>query len=72
MNDESEQPFIVHRSSFIVRKEVSMRRITNGLAAWLLVITAAHMALNVNWSVLVNDRLPESKRKLNVAYIPVT
>jgi hypothetical protein len=49
-----------------------MRRITNGLAAWLLVITAAHMALNVNWLVLVNDRLPESKRKLNVAYIPVT
>jgi len=49
-----------------------MRRITTGLAAWLLVITAAHLALNVNWSILMNDRMPEGKRKLNVAYIPVT
>jgi hypothetical protein len=49
-----------------------MRKITLGVTAWLLVITAAHFALNVNWSVLMNDRMPESKRKLNVAYIPVT
>jgi len=26
----------------------------------------------VNWQVLMNDRLPEADRKLNVAYIPVT
>ena len=49
-----------------------MRRITIGVATWVLAVTAAHMALNVNWSVLMNDRMPEAKRKLNVAYIPVT
>jgi putative salt-induced outer membrane protein YdiY len=38
----------------------------------MVIVTTAHFALNVNWSVLMNDRLPESARKLNVAYIPVT
>jgi hypothetical protein len=27
---------------------------------------------NVDWKVLINERLPESERRLNVAYIPVT
>jgi hypothetical protein len=49
-----------------------MKKIVVGLALWLGIISAMHMALNVNWSVLLNDRLPEDKRKLNVAYIPVT
>ena len=49
-----------------------MKKIVVGLALWLAIISAAHMALNVNWSVLLNDRLPEEKRKLYVAYIPVT
>ena len=49
-----------------------MRRIGIATGAWLIVITAAHLTLNVNWAVLMNDRLPESARKLNVAYIPVT
>lgn len=49
-----------------------MKKILIGAAAWLAVITAAHMALNVDWNVLLNDRLPLDKRKLNVAYIPVT
>jgi hypothetical protein len=48
------------------------RKITMAVAAWLVVITAAHLLLNVNWQVLMNDRLPEGQRKLNVAYIPVT
>ena len=48
------------------------RKIALGVAAWVTVITAAHMAMNVDWKVLFNDRLPESERKLNVAYIPVT
>jgi len=48
------------------------RRIVLGVFAWLVVITAVHFYLNFNWSVLLNDRLPEKKRKLNVAYIPVT
>jgi len=50
----------------------AQRKIFLGVAAWLAVITAAHMATNVDWKVLLNDRLPESERKLNVAYIPVT
>jgi len=48
------------------------RKIVLGVATWLAVITAAHMAMNVDWKVLLNDRLPENERKLNVAYIPVT
>lgn len=49
-----------------------MKRIFAMLAAWVAAITAAHLTLNVNWQVLLNDRLPEGRRKLNVAYIPVT
>jgi hypothetical protein len=49
-----------------------MKRIVLALGAWVAVITALHLSLNVNWSVLLNDRLPEAQRKLNVAYIPVT
>jgi hypothetical protein len=47
-------------------------KIAFAIAAWVLLITAAHMSANVDWTVLMNDRLPESERKLNVAYIPVT
>ncbi len=39
---------------------------------WVVIITIAHLMLNVDWNVLLNDRLPIEKRKLNVAYIPVT
>lgn len=52
-----------------------MRRTTTlvlGLAAWIVAITGAHLALNVDWSSLLNERQPLDKRKLNVAYIPVT
>jgi hypothetical protein len=49
-----------------------LRKLTLAIGAWLAAITAAHFALNVNWQVLMNDRLPERERKLNVAYIPVT
>jgi hypothetical protein len=48
------------------------RKIVLGLFGWILAVTAAHLWLNVNWSVLMNDRLPDAQRKLNVAYIPVT
>jgi hypothetical protein len=50
----------------------TQRKIALGVATWLVVITAAHMATNVDWKVLLNDRLPENERKLNVGYIPVT
>lgn len=49
-----------------------MRKIAALLGAWIVAVTSAHLWLNVNWDVLMNDRLPEAKRKLNVAYIPVT
>jgi hypothetical protein len=49
-----------------------LKKLTLAIIAWLLAITGAHFALNVNWQVLMNDRLPEADRKLNVAYIPVT
>ena len=48
------------------------KRIAFGVGAWLLVVTALHSLLNVNWAVLANDFLSPDKRKLNVAYIPVT
>jgi hypothetical protein len=50
----------------------STRKIVLSIAAWVAVITAAHLATNVDWKVMLNDRLPEHERKLNVAYIPVT
>ena len=66
----------IHHSSFIIHHSkkgvITIRKPILATVAWLLAITGAHFALNVNWSVLMNDRLPESKRKLNVAYIPVT
>jgi hypothetical protein len=43
-----------------------------GMLAWLAGITGAHMLLNVNWAVALNDLLPLDERRLNVAYIPVT
>lgn len=49
-----------------------LRRIFLLLGSWLALITAAHLWMNVNWAVMLNDRLPEAQRKLNVAYIPVT
>ena len=48
------------------------RAVVAGLAAWVAAITAAHLALNVDWKSVFNDRLPPEKRKLNVAFIPVT
>lgn len=48
------------------------KRILIGLFLWTTVVSALHLKLNFDWSALVNDRLPPEKRKLNVAYIPVT
>ena len=43
-----------------------------GIMAWAVAISGLHAALNVDWKTLANDSLPESQRKLNVAFIPVT
>ena len=49
-----------------------MRKVALAVSGWLALITLAHAALNVEWTMVLNDRLPLEKRKLNVAYIPVT
>lgn len=41
-------------------------------AGWLVLISALHGYLNVNWVAVLNDHLPPAKRKIVVAYIPVT
>ncbi len=48
------------------------KSIVLGVLVWVAGITGLHLALNLDWKVVLNDRLPESKRRLNVAYIPVT
>lgn len=48
------------------------RRALTALVAWIVAISSAHAALNVNWKVLANDWIAKEKRRLNVAYIPVT
>jgi NitT/TauT family transport system substrate-binding protein len=39
---------------------------------WLVLISALHAFLNVNWVAVLNEHLPKAKRKITVAYIPVT
>ncbi len=39
---------------------------------WLVLISALHAWLNVNWGAVLNDYRPPAKRKIVVAYIPVT
>jgi NitT/TauT family transport system substrate-binding protein len=39
---------------------------------WLVLITAVHCYLNVNWAAVLNDYRPAEKRKITVAYLPVT
>jgi len=40
--------------------------------AWLVTITALHAWLNVNWAAVLNDYRSPEKRRITVAYIPVT
>jgi hypothetical protein len=49
-----------------------MRRVILKGIGWTGLITGAHFFLNVDRSELLNDRLPKDKRKLYLAYIPVT
>ena len=49
-----------------------MKRIAIALVSWTAAVTSLHLALNVDWSEVLNDRLPPEQRKLHVAYIPVT
>jgi NitT/TauT family transport system substrate-binding protein len=47
-------------------------KIAIGVCAWLVLITALHAWLNVNWAAVLNDYRPLEKRKITVAYLPVT
>ncbi len=40
--------------------------------AWLALVSGLHAYLNVYWNSLLNDWVSEEKRRLNIAYIPVT
>jgi len=40
--------------------------------SWLALISALHAYLNVNWTAVLNDYRAPAKRKIVVAYIPVT
>jgi NitT/TauT family transport system substrate-binding protein len=48
------------------------KRLFLGMTAWLVAVTGLHAYLNVDWSSFLNEYLPADRRKLNVAYIPVT
>ena len=39
---------------------------------WLVLISAMQGYLNVNWAAVLNDYRPPAKRKITVAYLPVT
>lgn len=50
----------------------ALKQVSIGVISWVLTITGLHLWLNVDWSQLLNDFQPLEKRKLSVAYIPVT
>src|SRR4051812_32570890 len=49
-----------------------MKRLVGWMLGWGAVVRALHASLNVDWTSILNEQLPLAKRKLNVAYIPVT
>ena len=48
------------------------RKILIFVSGWLVLLTAMHAWLNVDWGSVLNDYRPAERRKINVAYIPVT
>lgn len=42
------------------------------VSTWVVLVTALHLWINLDWEAFLNDFRPEQERKLNVAYIPVT
>jgi hypothetical protein len=51
---------------------ITAKRVFLFVLAWAAAVTAAHLWLNLDWSSLLNEKLPPARRKFNVAYIPVT
>jgi hypothetical protein len=58
--------------SLHLKRTMSPRKLAAALILWVLTLTVLHVSLNVRWDSVVNEWRPESERKLNVAYIPVT
>ncbi|HEX3685345.1 MAG TPA: ABC transporter substrate-binding protein [Bryobacteraceae bacterium] len=42
------------------------------MLGWVALISILHAYMNVNWAAVLNDYRPPAKRKITVAYIPVT
>jgi NitT/TauT family transport system substrate-binding protein len=47
-------------------------RVITIAVGWIVLISGLHAYLNVDWASILNEYRPESERKFNVAYIPVT
>jgi NitT/TauT family transport system substrate-binding protein len=47
-------------------------KMVSAALAWLVLISGLHAYLNINWPALLNDYRPVQKRKVVVAYLPVT
>src|SRR6202161_3726339 len=47
-------------------------KVVLGALGWLAVITGLHAYWNVNWAAVLNDYRPVQRRKITVAYLPVT
>ena len=47
-------------------------KIALAVFGWLFLITGLHAWLNVNWAAALNEYRPPEKRKITVAYLPVT
>jgi NitT/TauT family transport system substrate-binding protein len=50
----------------------SKSKIVLASLGWLILITAMHGWLNVNWAAVLNDYQPIEKRKITVGYLPAT
>jgi len=51
------------------------RRVAIGAALWLLLITTAHVLLNVGWSALRKEvavRTGQEREELRIGFLPVT
>ncbi len=59
-------------SSSNPRTRSSTRALMGGVLLWTLTVSVLHLAFNVRWDSVRNGLLPESERRLDVAYIPVT
>jgi len=48
------------------------KTIAIAIASWAAAVSALHLSINVDWDSFLNEYRSPEKRKLTVAYIPVT